>query len=421
MKALIFFVLFLLCILGARFYFFYQHQPLYTDGQQLSISTTLLSEPSKSGKYQRITARLPKGERLFINIASYPRYSYGQRLDVSGKLRIKEVEGKTIYTMSYPKVNIRRNDNPLISAIAPLRARILWLFATSLPQPSGNLLLGIVFGIAEGMPRRFSEALQTAGVLHVIAASGMNVTIIGGFLASLFGKVVRRQYALAITIVGIIFYAGLAGFAASIVRASIMGILVFSAQILGRQTLALYGLLLAGFLMLFYQPFLLFDTGFQLSFMATLGLIVFNPLMQVALQKKGWVITLLGETDFLTTFIAQLATLPILLGTFGSYSPASIIVNFLVLWMIPLLMIIGGVGVIVGLIVPFVGQWIFYLSLPFLFYFESVVWFFGKSPSVYIETLSWQLIVGYYLLLTATVWILRTKIAQHKEEKIIIV
>jgi competence protein ComEC len=395
MKSLFSFIGFLLVLLSLRFFFFYHNQPTYKDGQQVRIVTTILSEPSKSGKYQRITGRLPKGQRVFINIASYPRYRYGQQLEIEGKLRIKDRAGSTSYSMSYPKVKIVRNNNPLLTILALVRARILWLFTTSLPQPSGNLLLGIVFGIALDMPASFSQALQTAGVLHVIAASGMNVTIIGSFLASLFGRVVKRQYALIITILGIIFYAGLAGFAPSIVRASIMGILVFSAQILGRQTLALYGLLLAGCLMLFYQPFLLLDTGFQLSFMATLGLIVCNPFMQFALQKKGWVVTLLGETDFLTTFIAQLATLPILLGTFGNYSPASIIVNLLILWMIPILMIIGGVGTIIGLVIPLIGQWIFYLSLPFLLYFESVVWFFGKAPSVEVAVLSWQLVVGY--------------------------
>ncbi len=440
MRCLLLFIVILILALSLRFFFFYHNQPVYKDGQELKLETTLLSEPTQSGKFQRITARLPKGERVFVSAPSYPRYEYGQTLFINGILRIKQLSNtnnnitiqqysnnQTIYTMSYPKIVVLSCHPELISGslscfpqfIAPIRSRIIWLFDTSLPQPAGNLLLGIVFGISEGMPKDFGAVLQTAGVLHVIAASGMNVTIIGGFLASLFGRVLRRQYALVITITGIIFYAGLAGFSASIVRASIMGILVFSAQILGRQTLALYGLLLAGFCMLLYQPFLLFDTGFQLSFMATLGLIVFNPVIQGILNKKGWFIDLIGETDFLTTFIAQLATLPILLGTFGSYSPVSIIVNFLVLWMIPILMIIGGVGTIVGLVIPVFGQWIFYLSLPFLYYFEQVVWLLGSLPlSVTVENLSWQLIVGYYLLLIATLQILKKKTTQLKEEKI---
>lgn len=417
-----------------RFFTFYQDQPKYKDGQPLSLETTLFSEGTQAGKYQRITARLPHGDRVFISTASYPRYTYGQTLSIKGELQIKNVERGTIYTMSYPKIALL-NCHPGLSRIssfdsgctsftrmtaeliAPLRARIMWLFQTSLPQPAGNLLLGIVFGIQEGMPKAFDEMLQKAGVLHVIAASGMNVTLIGGFLAALFVRVLRRQYAVALTIIVIIFYAGLAGFSASIVRASIMGILVFSAQILGRQTLALYGLLLAAFSMLFYQPFLLYDTGFQLSFMATWGLIVFNPLMQHVLNRKGWFIDLIAKSDFLTTLVAQLVTLPIILGTFGAFSPVSIITNFLLLWTIPLLMIIGGIGTMVGLIIPFLGQWIFYLALPFLYYFESVVWFFGSLPvGITVTELPWTIIVGYYCLLIAGVLSVKRKMKSEKQQ-----
>jgi competence protein ComEC len=285
------------------------------------------------------------------------------------------------------------------------------LFHTSLSQPESSLLLGIVFGISESMPKEFQTLLSSAGVLHVIAASGMNVTMIGGFLTAIFGKVLRRQYALLASIVAIIFYAALAGFTASIVRASIMGILVFSAQIIGRQTLALYGLLLAGFLMLFFQPFLLFDTGFQLSFMATWGLIVFSPLVQSVLPKHGKIAELLAESDFSTTFIAQVVTLPILLGTFGSYSPVSILANFLVLWTIPILMIVGAAGTLVGLVMPFFGRWLLYLSLPLLIYFETVVRFLGGLPVGFkIEKVAWEVSLGYYLLLLALlVWLRRRK------------
>lgn len=437
MKRLILFISFLVLILSFRFFFFYRGQPTYTDDQAIQLQTTLFSEGTQAGRYQRLTARLPHGQRVFITTASYPKYRYGQTLQIQGKLQMKDVDRGTIYTMSYPKITVchsgdeRSEDSGIDSGcgrqgnltrmtvefIAPLRSRIMWLFDTALPQPAGNLLLGIVFGIQGEMPKAFDEVLQKAGVLHVIAASGMNVTMIGGFLAALFGRMLKRQYAVILTIVALIFYAGLAGFAASIVRATIMGILVFSAQIMGRQALALYGLLLAGFSMLFYQPFLLFDTGFQLSFMATWGLIVFNPLMQTILNRKGWFIDLIGRTDFLTTLVAQLATLPILLGAFGSYSPVSIIANFLLLWTIPILMVIGGIGTIVGLIVPILGQWTFYLALPFLYYFESVVWFIGSLPIGFkVQHLSWPIIVGYYLLLIAAVLSVKRKMKSEKQQ-----
>src|SRR6266852_3979746 len=100
--------------------------------------------------------------------------------------------------------------------------------------------------------------LRTSGVFHVIAASGMNVTLVGGFLTSLFTLFLRRQIALLLSILGILFYALLAGFEPSIIRASIMGILVLSSQIFGRQAWPTYALLLTGYIMLLFDPSLIF-------------------------------------------------------------------------------------------------------------------------------------------------------------------
>ena len=139
------------------------------------------------------------------------------------------------------------------------------MFFQTLPSPSSSLLLGIIFGIKEQMPKDFTDNLRTSGVFHVIAASGMNVTLVAGFLSVFFAFFFKRQIAIGLSILGIIFYAILAGLEPSIIRASVMGILVFSAQILGRQTLAVNFLALTGFVMLFVDPSLIFDIGFQLS------------------------------------------------------------------------------------------------------------------------------------------------------------
>lgn len=409
MHRLILLIVFFLLILSLRFIAFYDNQIDYKTGQQVSLETTLLEDTEGFGSHQRIIARLKNGERVFISTTAYPKYTYGQTLQIKGKLQIKDVERGQIYSMSYPEIIVLPTTNLIVGLISPVRSYIVTFFQKSLASPGSNLMLGIVFGIKSAMPKDFDQLLQNAGVLHVIAASGMNVTIVGGFLATIFGSFLKRQYALLATIGGIIFYAGLAGFAPSIVRASIMGILVFSAQILGRQTLALYGLFLAAFIMLIYQPFLLFDVGFQLSFMACWGLIVFSPLAKLVEKKKGIFWVVIVKSDFFTTLIASFSTLPILLATFGMYSPVSLVVNLLVLWTIPLLMVIGGVGMMIGFIVPVVGQWILYLALPLLSYFISVVEFFGGFQAVTLE-MSWQMVVGYYLLLLAVVLALKRKV-----------
>ena len=209
-------------------------------------------------------------------------------------------------------------------------------------------------------------------------------------------NVLKRQIAIFVSILGILFYAMLAGFEASIVRASVMGIIAFSSQILGKQQYGFYALLLTGFLMLFVWPKYLTDIGFQLSFAATAG-ILFIP----TLFKKRQ--NLLSE-DFLTTFSAQAATMPIILSNFGTYSVWSIVVNVLVLWTVPFLMILGGIAAIISFIFEPLARLVLYICIPFLVYLEKTVGFFANlNGKILIENVPWQLSVSYYLFLSSVV------------------
>lgn len=394
-------------ILAFRFYFFYTNQPQYADGQKVSFETTLLSEPTIVSTRQSISANLASGKKVFIYVPLFPQFHYGETVRISGYVRVitPNVPGtlsikvltnkKSIMIINDPKIAVVKNrQNFILSIISIVRQRVILFFQKSLSSIYASLLMGIVFGIQESMPKDFSASLRSAGVYHVIAASGMNVTMVGGFLSFIFSIFLKRQVAVMGAILGILFYTFLAGLEPSIIRASIMGILVFVSQIMGRQRLAEYSLFLTGSIMLFVNPTLLNDIGFQLSFMATLGLLYISPLF-----GKFW----LGKF-FGITIAAQLATIPILLANFGTYSFWSIIVNALVLWTVPMLMIIGALGVGIGLIVQPLGQFVLYFSLPFLIYFEKIVVFFAGLPGlITISTISWQLIVGYYILLLAFV------------------
>ncbi len=392
-RSLVLFSLILLSILSFRFYFFYNNQPQFADGQGISFEMTILSQPQVVGSRQVLTAN-HKNHKIRITTSRFPELNYGQDVRIAGALNIRMLNNKNvIYSMYFPKIEIVKDKSIFgksLGVINNLRQNLISFFSRTLPSPSSSLLMGIVFGIKEQMPKNFADNLRTAGVLHVIAASGMNVTLIGGFISSLFAFFLNRRIALGISVLGIMFYAVLAGLEASIIRASIMGMLVFSAQIMGRQTLAVNGLLLAGFAMLFISPSLISDIGFQLSFTATLGILYIKRVP--------------------ATIAAQLATLPILLANFGTYSLYSVLVNGLVLWTVPILMVIGAGGAVIGLILEPVGQLIIYFAYPLLIYFESVVNFFGKVGGVVsIQNLAWQFSLGYYFLLSSAVIFLGKK------------
>jgi len=378
----------------------------------ISFKTVVLSQPQVIGSQQVFTANY-QNRKIKIITSRFPEINYGDFVRISSPIRVlpraggfqpRTREGQPYgvgtslsqmligsnMAMYFPKIEAINNSANILQSglkrINMLRQKLIILFSKTLPSPSSSLLLGIIFGIKEQMPKDFSNNLKTSGVFHVIAASGMNVTLVGGFISTGLAFFLKRQITIGLSILGIIFYAVLAGLEPSIIRASIMGILVFSAQIIGRQTLAINGLSLAGFTMLFIDPTLISDVGFQLSFAATLGILFIKPLP--------------------STIAAQIATLPILLANFGAYSIYSILVNGLVLWTVPILMMVGGIGAILGLILVPLGQFLIYLCYPLLLYFEMIVNFFGKAGGVLtIKSFPWQFTAGYYCLLVSVLLI----------------
>jgi competence protein ComEC len=391
-------------ILGFRFYYFNLNQYRLENGQKVSFETTILSQPQTVSSQQVFTANYKNQSaswRIKIRSSRFPEYNYGDNVRISGMISNQKY-GLLMYL---PRVELANNSSSILllslKNVNFLRQKLIALFSKALPSPSSSLLLGIIFGIKEQMPKSFTDNLRTVGVFHVIAASGMNVTLIGGFVSAFFMVFFKRQIAIGLSVLVIIFYAILAGLEPSIVRASIMGILVFSAQILGRQTLATNSLLLTGFIMLFIDPTLISDVGFQLSFTATAGILHIKPLFG---KKEGFL------SEILTTIAAQIATLPILLANFGMYSIYSVLVNGLVLWTIPLLMTIGGVGAVLGLILAPLGQLLIDLCYPLLLYFEAIVNVFGGLGGVLtIGNFPWQFSAGYYCLLVSILLILKRK------------
>lgn len=364
-----------------------------------------MNEPERKGNSQRFS--LNPGQTISITASAFPRFSYGQTLKISGTIKQRLLkDNRIVNTMFFPKITIKKEEADFPqNLIFHAREKIHNVFQATLPPISASLLFGIVFGGKEQMPKSFSNNLATVGLMHIIAASGMNVTMVAAAAFFIFAKFFRRQLAIILSILGIFFYMLLAGFSPSIIRAAIMACLAFTAALIGRQYLALFALGFTGYLMLFFHPSLLFDLGFQLSFMATLGIILLVPLLSgKKKEKENNAVVESVFTDMTTTTAAQIATLPILLTTFGQYGLFSIPVNALVLWMVPILMTLGGLAAIFSLILPVVAKLFLWLALPFLIYLEYIVMYFGKlNMNISLEKFPAAFMLGYYLLLVAVI------------------
>lgn len=349
-------------------------------------------------------------QRVYVTTGLEPQLKYGDKVRISGKLHKKIYDDYVLFTMNFPDIQILENDQNFITQLATaIRRKADNIYQKSLPPASAGLLSGIVLGGNRNLPDKLLDDLRVSGVTHVIAASGMNVTFVASFLMGLFGMFLRRQIAITIAILGIFFYALIAGFEPSIARASIMGGIVFSARLLGKQSFALLSLALTAFAMLIFDPSFIEDVGFQLSVTATAGIVLIKPILDGGFGRLGrlgqW-----GREDIGTTLAAQITALPILLGVFGTFNFVSILVNALVLWTIPILMVIGGLGLIAGTIFEPLGRLILLFAAPILFYFEKTVGFFGKIDwSISVQYLSISVWGGYYLILAGGIVFMNKK------------
>lgn len=256
-----------------------------------------------------------------------------------------------------------------------IRNYLYRILVVALPEPHGGLLVGILLGVRESLSADFYNNLITTGTVHVVAASGFNVALVARSSFILLSGFLPKKVSLAFSCLVVIFYAFLAGANPAIIRAAIMGILAYLAMFFGRQYFASWSLLITVLLMLVSCPTLLDDVGFWLSVTATGGILwltrdIQEGISQVetsfakyggdpirvdslkntdntrktALQKvfKGL------RSDFETTLAAQLATFPIILIVFGRISLIAPFINVMILWLIPLIMVLGCFKLIVG-------------------------------------------------------------------------
>lgn len=424
LRVLLFCLVFSL-ILSLRLILYFNNLQKYHEGEKVKLTTTLLDEPKISeGKNGFPGSQTLNINNLRITLSRYPEYHYSDTIVLTGTITRNQYISRTGQlidmglVLKNPKVDLITNSNDklwlpiksFLSFIYIIRQKINTTFNRYLAKDEAGLLMGIVFGIKSQMDKDYFSALKSAGVLHVIAASGMNVTMVGAFLESMLVVFFKRQVALGITILGIIFYAVFSGLAPSIIRASIMCIFVYSAGMIGRQSYSYVTLFITAFIMLMLWPELVNDIGFQLSFSSTLGILSIKPILTNIFKSKRLFIKLGTNDDFQTTFSAQVVSLPIMLTSFSSYNPISIVTNTLVLWTIPPLMVFGLIACIFAFIYEPVAVVLLYACLPLLLFFKTVVVFFASVfHNLNISNIPVSLTVGYYFLLVSVILYLSKK------------
>lgn len=228
----------------------------------------------------------------------------------------------------------------------------------SLSEPHAGVLLGILFGTKATLTPTFKESLLATGTIHIIALSGMNITLLVTFVQLMLLKIFTRSLANIGAIVVIIGFISVVGMSASVVRAAIMGCISLFAVNIGRKNVSIVTLIVAVMVMLLLHPPWVIDIGFQLSVLATLGIILFAKKGQTILppqpnSKIAWAYGFIQD-DLRVTMAAQVFTIPLILFQFHSISLVAPLTNVLIGWLIAPIMVTGFVMIGVGLIwLPF--------------------------------------------------------------------
>jgi len=248
-----------------------------------------------------------------------------------------------------PRVLSSGNGEAILSALYSLKRGVVQSAQRILPEPEASFLLGLLIGVKDGLPTELTESFRATGTTHILAVSGYNVTqlINVGVLLLALLLVPRRKSAAAMA-VGVIIFACVVGGDASVIRAAIMGCVGILAALYERRYSGVRALLAAAALMLVINPLVLkHDVGFQLSFAAVWGLHALAPGL-LRLFPSGWRNAL---TRTLTeTGAATLATMPIILHSFGRLPAVGLLANLLILPLIPWAMLFGALAAAVGLV-----------------------------------------------------------------------
>lgn len=298
--------------------------------------------------------------------------------------------------------------------LGDLKSAIEGNFSRILPETQAGLLSGIVLGSKQVLPEEFKEALINTSTIHIVVASGQNLTILSGLIIG-FASIMGRKRAVLASIFTNLFYAVLTGFQIPIIRAAVMNIFASSGQLFGREVSAFFTLLVSALIMLCFEPLWLFSASFQLSFLATFAVMEYAPVVE---PKFRWMPDILRQ-DIVVSTSAFLFTLPIIYETFGRVSITGVVVNALVLWTTPIIMATGGVVAMVSLLSLEAAAALALVPGVFLTYLIYVVEFFSTlSPSVEVEPVGWVVWLGYYLVLMAVYAWAKRSVGREESEMV---
>lgn len=360
-------------------------------GAQVEVVGVIVDEPDERENYTRYI--IESGNvKILVYTEYYPEFNYGDEIKITGILKHPEnfssdfnwqsylAKDDIFYEMFYPKAEKISEGKGSATKRFLFKAKEKYLNALArvIPEPHSAFMAGLTVGAKKSIPKDLQEDFRKTGIIHVVVLSGYNITLVADFVMKIF-SFLPRVFGISLGVTGIILFAIMTGASATVVRASLMALLVILARATGRIYQITWALFLTGFFMILHNPkILVFDTGFQLSFLATFALIYLAPYFEKKFKfiTKKWKLREIASA----TVATQIFVLPLLLYKIGLLSLVALPVNLLILIFVPVTMFFGFITGSFGIISTILSVPFGWISYGFLQYELWIVEIFVKLP-----------------------------------------
>ncbi len=392
-----------------------------------------------NGLWEKVLTRRGRSPKVLVRSVFFgSEISYGDVLEFSATVKVPELiaseDGRTfdyksflakddmhyiLETRSFVVLELGRG-NPVVSFLYGVKKRLVNNIEDSLPSPHSFLASGLIISGKGSMGKELQEKFQIAGLIHIVVLSGSNVSIIGEAILKVF-SFLPKTLASVFGGLGIVAFSIMTGGGATVVRSTIMSIIALYARVTNRTNQALVSLGTAGILMIVHNPRILFhDPSFQLSFLASLGLILYSErikdkmlFLHARLKVPVSVIDLVS-----CTVSTQLFTLPYIINMSGLFSVVALLVNIVVLPVIPFTMLMVFVVSVFSFISPHLASVPAFVSWILLSYELAVVDFSSavKWSHVLIPPISVRWVYLAYLVFAADISLYQIRFMGRKQK-----
>lgn len=372
-------------------------------GSEVVLMGLVASEPEKREgairfrlNVETLDSRMRDG-MVLVSTNPYEQVHYGDVVQVNGVLKKPESfvtdtgvtfhyeqylrAHRTTHTISFAQVVVleEKQGNSAISFLIIIKQSLVKNIEILFPDPEAPLLSGLLLGEKQSLGDELYEAFQKAGVVHMIVLSGYNVSLVANSVMKVSSAFLPRSPSFVVSIFSIVAFALMTGASETTIRASLMALVLLVGTYLNRPHEALRALLGAGALMLLFNPYLLvYDLSFQLSFLATLGIILWAD--SIALRLK-FLPQAFGIRDIGgATLAAQIAVLPLLMYSIGAVSLIAPLSNILILGAVPYAMLFGFISSLLAFLHPLLAFPTVLITEFFLSYILTLSVWFGNLP-----------------------------------------